>query len=102
MKYILYDVNESDWELCYCNNGKANITDKEILDACVSHFYVEKFNANEHICIGENPIKNDTRCHIMTQNGYNYIWQVGACVTDREGFIIPHTYYIRKVGILFN
>lgn len=100
-KYVLFDKEDCEWQMLYCNNHKDETeTGEEILRSMISCKFAGKFHADEYSCINRAGIKNDKNIYIMNEDGVLYLWQVGSKVSDMEEFIIPHTYYIRKVGIL--
>lgn len=100
MKYILYEKDQIQKEILYASDCRGN--DANIMRALVSYSYVEPFKAKNNICVNAGGIKNDDRMHIMKslENGNYYIYQAGEAVTDCEGFLIPFTYYIRKIGVI--
>ena len=102
MKYITYNTEFMKWEMVYCNCHEDRAeTDEEIMKAITTCFYVGKFNASEHTCLSSHRIKNDGKLYILTDmDGHQYIWQLGSSVSDMTDAIIPHTYYVRKVGEL--
>ena len=64
--------------------------------------FVDKFIAKEHVSIA-SPIKNDENMFILRDvYGYENIWQVCGKISDYTGFIIPHLYRVRKIGIMFD
>lgn len=104
MKYITIDRENEDikWSKIYCNlNGKE--TPEDIAKAIVSEFYVGKFNKEEHMNVGCPKIQNDKKLFILRDlYGTNNIWQIGGRLTDMTGFIIPHLYEVRRIGVLFD
>lgn len=104
MKYITVDREREDmkWSKIYCNlNGKE--TPEDIAKASVSEFYVGKFNKEEHMNAGYPKIQNDENLFILRDlYGTNNIWQIGGRLTDMTGFIIPHLYKVRRIGVLFD
>ena len=104
MKYIIVDREHEDmkWSKIYCNlNGKE--TPEDIAKAIVSEFYVGKFNKEEHMNAGCPKIQNDENLFILRDSyGTNNIWQIGGRSTDMTGFIIPHLYKVRRIGVMFD
>lgn len=100
MKYILYEKDQIQKEILYASGCGGN--DAAIMRALVSYSYVEPFKAKNNICVNAGGIKNDNNMHIMKslENGNCYIYQVCGAVADCEGFLIPFTYYIRKIGVI--
>ena len=103
MKYITVDREHEDmkWLKIYCNlDGKE--TPEDIAKAIVSELYVGKFNKEEHMNAGCPKIQNDENLFILKDShGVNNIWQVGGKSTDMTGFIIPHLYKVRRIGVMF-
>ena len=104
MKYITVDRKNEDmkWSKIYCNlDGKE--TAEDIAKAIVSEFYVGKFNKEEHMNAGCPKIQNDENLFILKDSyGTNSIWQIGGRSTDMTGFIIPHLYKVRRIGVMFD
>lgn len=102
MRYLIYEKEDLEWKPIYCNTHKDKTPCEDIIRSIVSEEFVEKFNKDEHISV-TNPIKNDNRLYITIDVNGNYnIWQIGGRFADMEGFIIPHTYKVRKIGIMFD
>lgn len=101
MKYILYDKDRLKWKMIYCNNH-TNVpeTDEEIARAIVSRQYIDRFDINENLCVNNMEIENNEKLFLLMNNCVTEIWQIGDAVTDMEEFVIPNTYYVRKVGIV--
>lgn len=99
MKYIVFDKDTLKKELVFCTS---NETEEEIMmKGLPSKTYIGKFNSKEHVCVNGPSIKNDSRLFILVDtDGVKYIFQFCGRVTDCENFIIPHTYYIRKIGVI--
>lgn len=101
MKYVIFDKESYVWQMIYCNNHKP---DGEILEdiakAMVSFQYCGKFSSEESTCMNSGGIKNDSNIFIMSENGVQYVWQLGSKVSDMEGFIIPNLYHVRKIGMI--
>ena len=105
MKYITVDREHEDmkWSKIYCNLDDGNETPEDIAKAIVSEFYVGKFNKEEHMNAGCPKIQNDKNLFILRDSyGTNNIWQVGGKSTDMTGFIIPHLYKVRRIGVMFD
>lgn len=103
MKYITFDKesDESRWSQVYCNLGGKE-TPEDIAKAIVTESFAGKFNKSEYMNDGCPRIANDSSLFILTDRyGCRNIWQVGGNVCDMTGFIVPHLYKVRKVGILF-
>ena len=102
MRYIIVDKEHDDmkWSRIYCNlNGDE--TPEDIAKAIVSEFYVGKFNKEDHMNVDSPKIQNDENLFILKDSyGTNNIWQVGGKSVDMTGFIIPHLYKVRKIGIM--
>lgn len=48
-------------------------------------------------------IQNDKNLFILRDSyGANNIWQIGSKSTDMNGFIVPHLYNVRRIGIMFD
>lgn len=99
MKYLVYDNDQIKKEILYC--GIDDDTTESIIKALVTHYYIKKFNSKDHTCINRGRIKNDSDVFIMrsVEDGNLYIYQVCEKVSDCTGFIVPHTHYIRKIGV---
>lgn len=101
MKYVIFDKESYVWQMIYCNNHKP---DEEILEdiakSMVSFQYCGKFSSEESTCMNSGGIKNDSNIFIMSENGVQYLWQLGSKVSDMEGFIIPNLYHVRKIGMI--
>ena len=104
MKYMTFS-KESDevmWSQIYCNLD-GNETNEDIAKAIVSEYYVGKFNKNEHESACQMPIVNDKNLFVLRDlYGLNNIWQIGGRAADIIGFIIPHLYKVRKIGVMFD
>ncbi len=104
MKYITINKYNEDmkWSRIYCNlDGKE--TPEDIAKAIVSEFYVGKFSKEEHMNAGCQKIQNDENLFILRDSyGTDNIWQIGGKSTDMTGFIIPHLYKVRRIGIMFD
>lgn len=51
---------------------------------------------------GCDKILNNENVFIMENNDSCYErWQVGSKVSDMTGVIIPHLYYVRHIGYMF-
>lgn len=99
-KYVLFEKDDCEWQMLYCNSHKEEESDEEILRSMTSCKFVGKFDAKAYCYVNSGGIKNDARIYIINEEGIFYLWQVGRRVSDMEDFIIPHTYYIRKIGII--
>lgn len=97
MNYVVFD-DAYKWQITYCNKQESEKSEDIIKSTMF--FYRGKFKADDHVCINGPKIKNDENLFILNESGNDYIWQVGSKVTDMSGFIIPHAYYVRKIGIL--
>ena len=101
MKYVIFDKNSYVWQTVYCNTHKPDGEKLEdIAKAMVSYQYCGKFSSEDSICINDGGIKNDTEIFVMSEGGVKYLWQRGSKVSDMEGFIVPHLYYVRKIGMV--
>lgn len=101
MKYVIFDKESYAWQMVYCNVHKQGGEELEdIAKALVSHQYCGKFSAETATCMNGGGIKNDTEIFIMNEDGAKYLWQLGSKVSDMEGFIVPHLYYVRKIGMI--
>lgn len=101
MKYVIFDKESYVWQMVYCNAHKQGGEELEdIAKAMVSHQYCGKFSAETATCMNGGGIKNDSEIFIMNEDGVKYLWQRGSKVSDMEGFIIPHLYYVRKIGMV--
>ncbi len=100
MKYVTF-FNEFDTKMVYCNkNGEE--TPEDIIKSTFLIF-VGKFNANEHKAAGCKPIKNDDNIFICRNyDGGTDLYQVCSKVADVTGTIVPHLYYFRKIGVIFD
>ena len=101
MKYVLFDKNEKDWQMVYCTQDN----DEELLLESISKAMLrgdgfEKFNAKEGVCMNDGGIKNDSMIFSINEYGVRYIWQLGSKVSDMAGFIVPHLYRVRKIGMI--
>lgn len=103
MKYITIEKESEDmkWSRVYCNcNG--NETSEDIAKAIVTEYFVGKFNKEEHMNAGCPKIQNDENLFILRDSyGCDNIWQIGGKSSDMTGFIIPHLYKVRKIGVMF-
>ena len=103
MKYIMIEKESGDmkWSRIYYNcNG--NETSEDIAKAIVTEYFVGKFNKEEHMNAGCLKIQNDENLFILRDSyGCNNIWQIGGKSSDMTGFIIPHLYKVRKIGVMF-
>ena len=104
MKYITVDKELDDmrWSRIYCNlDGKE--TTEDIAKAIITEYFVGKFNKGEHMNAGCPNIQNDENLFILRDSyGCNNIWQIGGRSSDMTGFIIPHLYKVRKIGVMFD
>lgn len=101
MKYVVFDKEQCHWGMVYCNcHEDREETDEEIVKAIVSCVYIGKFHACENICVNDGRIKNDSKVFILSDMINQYLWQIGSRVSDMNGAIIPHTYYVRKIGMI--
>lgn len=101
MKYVVFDKESYVWQMVYCNTNKQDGEEVEnIAKAMVSYQYCGKFSSKSSICMNSGGIKNDSAIFIMSDNGVQYLWQLGSKVSDMEGFIVPHLYYVRKIGMI--
>ena len=99
MRYIT--TGEEKWSNVYCNFSWKE-TNEDIAKAIVTEFFVGKFNVEEHMNAGCKKIKDDSNLFILRDSyGCDNIWQIGGKVTDMTGFIIPHLYKVRKIGVMF-
>lgn len=102
MRYLTYEKENLEWKPIYCNTHKGETLFEDIIKAITSENFVGKFNKDEHISIAK-PIKNDDKLYItVDSNGSYNIWQIGGLFTDMENFVIPCTYKVRKIGIMFD
>lgn len=100
-KYVIFDKDSYVWQMVYCNAHKSDGEELEdIAKAMVSYQYCGKFSSEDSICMNGGGIKNDSEIFIMNEDGVKYLWQRGSKVSDMEGFIVPHLYYVRKIGML--
>ena len=104
MKYITVDKELDDmrWSRIYCNlDGKE--TTEDIAKAIITEYFIGKFNKEEHMNAGCPKIQNDENLFILRDSyGCRNIWQIGGKLSDITGFIIPHLYKVRKIGIMFD
>lgn len=98
---MIFDKENYVWQMVYCNNHKP---DGEVLEdiakSMVSFQYCGKFSSENAVCMNSGRIKNDSNIFIMSENGVQYLWQLGSKVSDMEGFIVPHLYHVRKIGMI--
>lgn len=100
-KYVIFDRESYLWQMVYCNNHKPDEeTLKDIAKSMVSLQYCGKFSSDGSVCMNGGGIKNDSNIFVMSENGVQYLWQLGSKVSDMEGFIVPHLYYVRKIGMI--
>lgn len=100
-KYVIFDKESYVWQMVYCNSHKSDVEELEdIAKAMVSYQYCGKFSSEGAICMNGGGIKNDNKIFIMSENGVQYLWQLGSKVSDMEGFIVPHLYHVRKIGMI--
>lgn len=100
-KYVIFDRKSYLWQMVYCNNHKPDEeTLKDIAKSMVSLQYCGKFSSDGSVCMNGGGIKNDSNIFVMSENGVQYLWQLGSKVSDMEGFIIPHLYHVRKIGMI--
>lgn len=103
MKYVIFDKESYVWQMVYCNVHKEDEDEEGLEDiarAMVSYQYCGNFSAKDATCMNDGGIKNDSEIFIMNENGVKYLWQRGSKVSDMKGFIIPHLYYVRKIGMI--
>ena len=101
MRYVVFDKGHCDWDMIYCNcHEDREETEEEIVKALVSFVYVGTFSACENVCMNSGTIHNDSKVFILADLSVQYLWQIGSRVSDIEGAIIPHTYYVRKIGMI--
>lgn len=101
MKYVIFDKDSYVWQMVYCNTHKSNGDGLEdIAKAMISYQYCGKFSSEDAVCMNDGGIKNDAQIFIMSENGVKYLWHRGSKVSDMEGFIVPHLYYVRKIGMI--
>lgn len=99
--YVIFDKKTYVWQMVYCNSHRPDGEELEdIAKAMISYQYCGKFSSGGTACMNGGGIKNDTEIFIMNENGVQYLWQLGSKVSDMEGFIVPHLYHVRKVGML--
>lgn len=101
MKYVLFDKNAKDCQMVYC----AQDNDEELLLESISKAMLhgdsfKNFNAKEGVCMNGGGIKNDSMIFSIDECGVRYIWQLGSKVSDIVGFIVPHLYRVRKIGMI--
>lgn len=97
---MTYLVKNKEWQYLYCSNDD---TDDNIIRSIVSESFVGKFNKEDHNYSVGLKIENDSKLYITRDiEGHMNIWQIGSKMTDMEGFIVPHVYKVRKIGILIN
>lgn len=100
-KYVIFDRESYLWQMVYCNNHKPDEeTLKDIAKSMVSLQYCGKFSSDGSVCMNGGGIKNDSNIFVMSENGVQYLWQLGSKVSDMEGFIVPHLYHVRKIGMI--
>ena len=98
-KYFTYDRENTKWRLIYCDcHEERNETVEEIAKAIVSHYYIGRFKKEEYERLNKEDIKNDEKLVILRNGSEDSIWQIGSNEKDMEGFTIPHTYKVRKIG----
>lgn len=101
MKYVIFDKDSYVWQMVYCNTHRQDGEELEdIAKAMVSYQYGGKFFTENTTCMNGGGIKNDSEIFIMNENGVKYLWQRGSKVSDMEGFIVPHLYNVRKIGMV--
>lgn len=101
MKYVIFDKDSYVWQMVYCNTHKQDGEGLEdIAKAMVSYQYCGKLSIEDVTCMNGCRIKNDSEIFIMNEDGVKYLWQRGSKVSDMEGFIVPHLYYVRKIGMI--
>lgn len=101
MKYILFDKEGLYWRFVYCTCDEE--TENLLENVAKSMFCgvdFKKFDSKENICINGRGIKNDEKIFSICDCGARYIWQLGSRVEDMAGFIVPHLYRVRKIGIM--
>lgn len=102
MRYLIYEKEDLEWKPIYCNMHRNETTFEDIIKSIISENFIGKFNKDEHISITK-PIKNDDKLYITIDSSGSYnIWQIGGLFTDMEDFVIPCTYKVRKIGIMFD
>lgn len=99
-KYVTFDKSACSRGMIYCNCHDRDETDEDIARAINSGVYIERFNKDEYICAAGEEIKNDSRIHVIYKNNASYLVQIGSSVWDMENRTIPHTYYVRFIGML--
>lgn len=99
-KYVLFDKNGLYWEMVYCTIDNKEDPMEEIAKSMFQGNEFAKFDASKYVCINSGRIKNDENLFILNDAGAQYIWQLGSKVSDMVGAIIPHLYYVRKIGVL--
>lgn len=100
-KYVIFDKESYVWQMVYCNSQKPDgETLEDIAKSMVSFQYCGKFSSVVSVCMNGGGIKNDSNIFIMSENGVQYLWQLGSKVSDMEGFIVPHLYHVRKIGMI--
>lgn len=92
-------------QLLYANcHEKRDETGEEIIKGIVSEIFVEKFDKTKfekNQYYEGRCIVNDENIYITRDvNGHLNIWQICGKVSDMENAIIPHTYYVRKIGFI--
>lgn len=102
--YVIFNKSDIQWQMVYCNCHELDHEmPEEIVKAITSYNFIGKFYKDDYICMndGRDAIKNDNNLFVLSDySGVKYIWQVGSKVADMEGFIIPHAYYVRCIGIV--
>lgn len=99
-KYVTFDKSTYPNGIIYCNCRDWNETDEDIARAIDSYEYVERFNKDKYVCVDGERIVNDNKIHVISNGNISYLIHVGSQVCDMENRTIPHTYYIKLIGML--
>lgn len=101
VEYTLFD-RKKDWKIVYCEKDEDL---DNVMKNIIGLEFVKVFNPESYNVKYSEPIKNlDSHYYIMfnPENKVNFIYQLGSKASDVSGNIIPHTYKIRKIGMLLD
>ena len=97
--YLLFTEGAFNWQMVYCLNDDETENLLENIAKSMLYSGCEKYDNTKHKCVNNIGITNGDNIFIVSEYGVKYIYQLGEMVKDMVGMIVPHLYYVRKVGI---
>jgi len=97
-KYVLFE--SVSWQMIYCDqDDDKNKLLKNISEAMLYGSDFEKFHSEDYDCVNSQGILSDENIFLLAEGNVRFLWQLGSKVSDMIGNVIPHLYYIRKIGM---